>query len=208
MDRHDSECMVLARIPDLNSYGSDMPNEPTQKSGSLGVLGARLLNQSLSFKLLSGLAVLLFVVAVLPFFFGGDKTADGTAATLDEADSWHAASVEPESRSPVAESESTPPMTVVSASSERELPPEILPADERLSMSSWPNTARADDSQDAESEKASPIASRPMAVRAAEYQADARSGQASQGQGLNEQDNPNDKPAAGNRYDSTRPSVY
>lgn len=205
MDRQVSECMVLARIPDLNSYGAEIPDEPAQKNGSLGVLGARLLNQSLSFKLLSGLALLLLVVSVLPFFFGADKTA-GDTATLDEADAWPAASVERESRSLVAESNPVPPMTVVPASPELESPPEILTADERPVMSSWPNTTRADDSQGAEGERASPIASRPMAVRSAEYQADARSGQASQR--LNEQDNPNDKPAAGNRYDSTRPSVY
>ena len=207
MDRHITESRVLARIPDLNAFGSDIPEEPGGRGGSLEALGARLINQSLSIKLLSGLALVLFVVSVAPFFFGGKKSDNDATAALEPAEVWHADSRGTEPESPIVAGGSAPPMTVVSATPEQESPPEILPAESPM-MSSWPAASQSA-APEAEGEMTPwRIGARPMAVRPPEYQADARSG-ASGSPGTNTQyHNPNDNPAAGNRYDSTRPSIY
>ena len=189
MDRKLSDCLVLARIPDLKSFESDNADDAQPIASRPASIGSRIMNQSLSFKLLAGLAMILIVASVLPNFFGGSATVDDAPAVVDAADSWQAAA--PESQHEAAPSGAPRPMTVVSATPEPGAAPDMIPtkcedeaqqqpeiADESPMMSSWPNPAHACPPKSDAERQPPAVAARPMAVRATEYQADARSRQA------------------------------
>ena len=202
MDQMETNWTVLARIPDMNSFGTDTRIE--EKGGtSLSTLRGRILNQSLSFNLLSGLAVFLIVASVLPFFTGRKEADSDSASAVDPFSQWQADTSAAPDEARLTRTPASRPMTLVSATPEQTSAPEIIPlkgegrnesrpTDKTPQMSSWPNPTQSRYPQSAASSE-SPHAgvNRPMAVRPIEYQADARSGKAPQGSGARPRENTN-----------------
>ena len=202
MDQMETNWTVLARIPDMNSFGTDTRIE--EKGGtSLSTLRGRILNQSLSFNLLSGLAVFLIVMSVLPFFYGRKEASSDSASAVDPFSQWQAGTSAAPDEARIARTPASRPMTLVSATPEQASAPEIIPlkgeeknesrlTDKTPQMSSWPNPTQSSyPRNDAGPESPRVGVKRPMAVRPIEYQADARSGKASQGPEARPRENTN-----------------
>ena len=220
MDRMKTNWTVLARIPDMDTFGKGTRTEEEGGTSS-STLGGRILNRSLSFNLLAGLALFLIAASVFPFFSGRNEAGSDSASAVDPLSQWQTGASAAPDEARVARAPAPRPMTLVSATPEQASAPEIIPLEgeeknepsptvDTPRMSSWPNPAQSSAPRDAGPETPRVGVNRPMAVRPTEYQADARSGKTPQGPGVGprENTNTNDKPAARNRYDSTRPSVY
>ncbi len=221
MDATESNCRVLARFPDLNACRSDAKSENECESGAVTFFG-RMFKQSYSVSFLSGLVALLLVASIVPSFFGRKTAVPDPAATVDSASEWQTGATPAPNQDRVAQTVASRPMTLVSAAPEQSGVPEKIPLpDEGKTqpwpnptakaplMSSWPSAGRANDAQNNLGPRtAGEGAGRPMAVRPSEYQADARNAAVPHDSASGSGKNTNDKPAARNRYDSTRPSVY
>lgn len=202
MDRMETNWTVLARIPDMNTFGTCTRIEE-EGGTSLPTLGGRILSQSLSFKLLSGLAVFLIVVSVLPFFSGRKEAVSDSASTVDPLSQWQAGASAAPDGARIARTPAPRPMTLVSATPEQASAPEIIPLEDKVKnepqptvetplMSSWPNPAQSSNPQnDVGRETPRVGVNRPMAVRPTEYQADARSGKVPQSPGVGPRENTN-----------------
>lgn len=200
MDQMETNWTVLARIPDINTLGSGTIAK--EKGGtSLSTLRGRILGQSLSFKLLSGLALFLIVASIFPYFSGSKEADSDSASTVDQHSQCQAGTSAVADEARIARNPASRPITLVSATSEQTQAPEILPlggedktepqsSGETRLMSSWPNpTQSSDPRNDAGPETVGVGVNRPMAVRSIEYQADARSGKAPQGTGAEPREN-------------------
>lgn len=202
MDRMETNWTVLARIPDMNTFGTGSRIEE-EGGTSLPTLSGRILNQSLSFKLLSGLAVFLIVVSVLPFFSGRKEAGSDSASAVDPLSQWQAGTSATPDEARVARAPAPRPMTLVSATPEQASAPEIIPLEGKIKnepqpavetplMSSWPNPSQLSDPRNYAGPETPRVGvNRPMAVRPTEYQADARSGKVPQGPGEGPRENTN-----------------
>jgi len=179
MDREKSNRTVLARIPDLSADTGGRISE--NEGGALPMSCGRWTNQTLAFKLLSGLTLLLIVVAVLPFFSSRKEKPVDASSTTDALTPWRQepSATAPEAR--MAQSHSRP-VTRVRAIPEQSpasgIPPgqptakndaNSKPATDEPLMSAWPNPARA--GAEESRADADPTTSRPP-----EYEANARAG--------------------------------
>ncbi len=202
MDRMETNWTVLARIPDMNTLGTGHRTEEEGGTSS-SMLSGRILNQSLSFKLLSGLTLFLIVASVLPFFSGRKEAGSDSASAVDPLSQWQAGASAAPDEARIARVPAPRPMTLVSATPEQASAPEIIPLEGKIKneprptvetplMSSWPNPSQSSDPRNyAGSETPRVDVNRPMAVRPTEYQADVRSGKVPQGPGEGPRENTN-----------------
>jgi hypothetical protein len=174
MDGETTQPMILARIPDVatsTKYGGGH-----QVPASTG----RVIGQAASFKLLAGSALLLVVVAVIPYALWKQGQSADTSATAEALPALHSGSSAPSAApaptwTPVAAVPASAPIpaspspmpnatlqaTVASA------PPAPAAVDSPL-MSAWPNVAHPVAPQ-AGAEEPRAGANQAMAVRSPEY---------------------------------------
>ena len=92
MDRQTTQPMVLARIPDIATAANMADKEHETVPTSSG----RVIGQSLSFKLLAGVVLLLVVAAVIPFaLWKHGQSTDSPSATAEALPAWHPGSPAP-----------------------------------------------------------------------------------------------------------------
>ena len=150
MDRQTMQPMVLARIPDIAiaAHHGEHKEHKTVPTSSGRVIG-----QSLSFKLLAGVVLLLVVVAVIPFALWRQGQSTDAPATADALPTWHLGSPAPSATTaptwtPVAAVPASAPIpaspspmpSVVPQANVASQPPASASIDSPL-MSAWPNSA-------------------------------------------------------------------
>ncbi|MBN1393991.1 MAG: hypothetical protein JW959_03085 [Pirellulales bacterium] len=208
---------MIARIPDLTDAETNIRGQRATTDG-LSALGGRIFNQSFSFKLLSGLTVLLIAASIAPFFSGRDKGAVDALPEFEPFSQKQADSSAAPEQLRVARNPAERPMTLVPAAADQTTAPEIVSmrdqpqrreSSEKPRMSAWPKEGGSVESpSDAGADESTSGTTRPMAVPPSEYRPEVRSDNTSQSPYGGPRENSNHQPADGNRNDSSRPSVY
>jgi hypothetical protein len=175
MDQQATTPIVLARIPDLRAVGPE-----TVDGGRLLSTG-RLINQALSFKLLTGAVLLLIAMAVVPFLVKRSGAPADSPVVADPLATWQStSSVAPTGPAPTVLSVGT---TVVSSPASDsvvpipgELPPPVVagsrpaPASaETPLMSTWPNPAHPTSVSETSPDNSPARVNQAMAIRPTEY---------------------------------------
>ena len=189
MEREKSQLMVLARIPNLSSGGSEGAGHATLPNED-----GRMISQTVAFRLLAATILLLLVVAIIPFSMSNKtpKPAPTAAASTPSpspaADTvgWmpHVASAPQQAAETAPQMSSwSPPIRPTSSQIEESregLPPagnRPMAAEAAPQMSSWPSLNRPMPSQIEEPREGLPSAGKqPMETRWPQYKADARTG--------------------------------
>jgi hypothetical protein len=165
--------MVLARIPDVATAEHGGHKTVPKSTG-------RVIGQSLSFKLLAGVVLLLVVVAIIPFALWKHGQSTDSPATADAMPAWHPGSPAPSA----ATAPSWTPVVAVPASAPIPASPSPMPSampqpqvasqppapaaiDSPL-MSAWPNSAHPV-APEADAEQPRAGANQAMAIRPPEY---------------------------------------
>jgi hypothetical protein len=194
MNRLEKKRIVFARIPDLNASHSGRDVEGEKNEG-WGPLGSRLINQSLSFKLLAGGTILLLGVAILPNLFPKKAATTNPPATAkvtpptqihpsggsgEGVSPWRATTASVASKPPTllraSPAERTPaPVAVLPPPPEDQNKPIPSAADDAPKMSVWPNAVQpVSDQAPMVPEESRAGLNPPIGNRQPEYQADQR----------------------------------
>ncbi len=192
MDRQTMQPMVLARIPDIAiaaKHGGHKEHKTVPTSSG------RVIGQSLSFKLLAGVVLLLGVAAVVPFALWGHAQSTDAPSTADALPAWHPGSPAPSAATaptwtPVAAVPASAPIpaspspmpSMLPQPNVASVPPAPASIDSPL-MSAWPNSAHPTAAPETGVEEPRAGVNQAMAIRPPEY-------------------------SRNNGYDSTRSSVH
>ena len=170
MDQQKTKFVVLARIPAVGR------TENEHADVGLPLSYGRLMSQSLSFKVLAGVALLLMIVATIPFALSRSGPAVDPSATADPLLEWHpgplasSADAAPAWIAPVAETSTPIPVGPPATPDEpprpeAEVEPTMTASADVPLMSPWPNPAHP---IEAAVEESYPGANQAMAIRPSE----------------------------------------
>jgi hypothetical protein len=147
MDRHQTHPTVLARIPHIKASSRERTRERLPSSSG------RLIGQALSFRVLAGVTLLLFAVAILPHSLGFIGRRPDSSAVVQVVPEKMPDAIAPSAnavaeRSPAAANAQTsvpvpasPPPISVARRPEQIIAESSPPPTEAPSMSEWPNPA-------------------------------------------------------------------
>ena len=175
MDRETTRPMVLARIPDVaTSANRGGAKEVPTSTG-------RVIGQAASFKVLSGVVLLLVVVAVIPYALWKHGQSTDTVASAETLPAWNPGASTPSSAAaaptwtPVAAVPASAPIPASPApmpaampqATVSSTPPGPAPIDSPL-MSAWPNSTHPV-APEAGAGEPRADANQSMAIRPSEY---------------------------------------
>jgi hypothetical protein len=166
--------MVLARIPDVaaGEHG-DHKTAPTSSG--------RVIGQSLSFKLLAAVVLVLVVVATIPFALWRNGRSTDPTATADALPEWHPGAPAPSAGTaptwtPVVAVPASAPIPASPSPMPGAMPPPNVasqsPAPGSMDlplMSAWPNSAHPVPASEVGAEEPRAGANQAMAIRPPEY---------------------------------------
>ena len=195
MQHKEARLMVLARIPNLSATG------PEGESGTtLPAECGRLISQVVSFRLLAATALLLLLVAIMPFSLREKASPPATIRATPSTAASDVSALQPDFASIAPTAASVPPMATGT-------PPTAANAIPQ--MSSWPNPAQSASPQTATGgEGPQSGANQPMTIPPPFYQADARAAYQEPAPGASPFKGPIQKPVIQNSHDRTRSSIH